>query len=116
MYIVVVDFEIAPGAGEAFLALILENARQSLLYEPGCRQFDVCVDPERPERVFLYEVYEDRAAFDAHMASAHYRAFDAKSRNIWIGKSVQMLARLNGAMQQMSNLATPGIPSRGLRT
>ena len=29
-------------------------------------------------RVFLYEIYDDRAAFDAHLASPHFRAFDAE--------------------------------------
>jgi autoinducer 2-degrading protein len=28
-------------------------------------------------QVFLYEVYENRAAFDAHLTSAHFRSFDA---------------------------------------
>lgn len=56
---------------------MIANARASREREPGCRQFDVCVTDDDPGRVFLYEIYDDRAAFDAHLASAHFKAFDA---------------------------------------
>ncbi|MGI9463684.1 MAG: putative quinol monooxygenase, partial [Aestuariivirgaceae bacterium] len=53
-----------------------------------CRRFDVCTDPDRPERVFLYEIYDDRAAFDAHLASDHFKAFDAEVVPITLDKVV----------------------------
>jgi len=40
-----------------------------------CRQFDVCVSASHSNGVFLYEVYDSKAAFDAHLASAHFRQF-----------------------------------------
>ena len=43
-----------------FLDAIKVNAGHSVAREPGCRQFDVCVDPARGERVYLYEVYDKR--------------------------------------------------------
>ena len=57
---------------------MLENARASLNDEPGCHQFDVCFAADDPGRCFLYEVYTDRGAFDAHLGMAHFKAFDAK--------------------------------------
>lgn len=72
-YVVTVQFTIKPGQMPAFHNLMLENARASLRDEPGCRQFDVCTDPDRPDQMFLYEVYDDRAAFDAHMATPHFK-------------------------------------------
>ena len=77
MYVVTVTFRFDPAQREAFLPLMLENARRSRDDEPGCRQFDVCVDDARPDTVFLYELYDDRAAFDAHLDSAHFRSFAA---------------------------------------
>jgi quinol monooxygenase YgiN len=77
MYVVTVEFTVHAQHVEAFRARMLENARASLAQEPGCRQFDVCVDPAAPAAVFLYEVYADRAAFDAHLAAPHYLAFAA---------------------------------------
>ena len=41
-------------------------------------QFDVCFDPDNPCRCVLYERYDDRDAFEVHLASDHFREFDAK--------------------------------------
>lgn len=74
-YGVCVTFTIHPDKHAAFMPLMLANARASLADEPGCLQFDVLTDPARPGEVFLYELYDDRAAFDAHLASAHFLRF-----------------------------------------
>ena len=87
MYIVVVDFTILPAHVGAFRAAMVDNARASREREPGCRQFDVCADAAEPTHIFLYEAYDDRAAFDAHLASPHFRAFDATVAP-WIGAKV----------------------------
>ena len=92
MYVVTVVFEIRPEAAAAFLPLMLENARRSLEEEPGCLRFDVCGEEaapdEAPSRIFLYEIYRDRSAFDAHLASAHFLSFDAASRPMVARKEV----------------------------
>ena len=64
-------------------------------FAPGCRQFDVCVDPARDDRIYLYEVYDDEAAFQAHLASEHFHEFDARVAD-WIrGKTVTALHRVH---------------------
>ena len=78
MYVVTVEFVVKAGHAAEFLPAMIENARASREREPGCRQFDVCTDPNDPHAIFLYELYDDRAAFDAHLATAHFKAFDAK--------------------------------------
>jgi quinol monooxygenase YgiN len=97
MYVVTVEFEVHPQHCAAFLPLMRENARASRENEPGCRQFDVCADPARPNFVFLYEVYDDRAAFDAHLVSAHFRHFDAAVRDMVANKVVRTLQRVEPA-------------------
>ena len=104
MYVVTVAFEIRPEAAAAFLPLMLENARKSLAEEPGCLRFDVCGEgagdqdvgsDAPPVRIFLYEIYRDRGAFDAHLASAHFQSFDAATRPMVASKQVaswQLLA------------------------
>ena len=79
MFVVTVTFEAAPEHAEAFLARVRRQATDSLTRETGCLRFDVCTDPERPGRLFLYELYASRAAFDAHLASDHFRAFDREA-------------------------------------
>jgi (4S)-4-hydroxy-5-phosphonooxypentane-2,3-dione isomerase len=77
MYAVTVLFKINEGRRDQFLPLMIENARLSLQDEPGCHQFDVCTDPARPDDVFLYEIYDDVAAFKAHLQMPHFKSFDA---------------------------------------
>lgn len=92
-HVVTVAFRTHPGRGADFLPLMRENARASVADEPGCLRFDVCL-PVGGEgggdgsEVFLYELYADRAAFDAHLASPHYRAFDAATRDMVAEKRV----------------------------
>lgn len=92
LYVVTVTFRLRLGTADAFLPLMRANARTSLAEEPGCRRFEVCL-PERGDghEVFLYELYDDRAAFDAHLASAHYREFDAATRHMIESKQAAFL-------------------------
>ena len=93
MYVVTVLFEPKPERVEAFRAAMLANAKVSRETEPGCRQFDVCVEADTG-RTFLYELYDDRAAFEAHLAAAHFKAFDTAVRD-WIArKDVRVYSRV----------------------
>lgn len=93
MYAVTVTFRLHPGRIDDFLPLMLDNARASRRDEPECRQFDVCVD-RAADRVFLYELYTARAAFDAHLAAAHFQAFDAAVADMIADKTVQCYAEV----------------------
>ena len=95
MYIVTVEFVAKRERAEAFRAAIVENAGASRRNEPGCRQFDVCSEPSDRSVVFLYEVYDDRAAFDTHRLTAHYLAFDDCVRD-WVDrKTVRTYERID---------------------
>jgi (4S)-4-hydroxy-5-phosphonooxypentane-2,3-dione isomerase len=93
VYVIVVDFTIKPGHVATFHAAMIENARLSREIEPGCRQFDVCVDPKDATRIFLYELYDDEAAFQAHLKTAHFLDFDRASAPWVAAKSARALAR-----------------------
>lgn len=79
MFAVVVFFEIKPAYVAEFAEAIAANAKASVENEPGCRQFDVCTAPDDPASVFLYEIYDDAAAFEAHKRAEHFTSFDALS-------------------------------------
>ena len=66
----VVDFQIKPGCLEDFLKVMREHAAGTLQEEEGCLQFDVLLPKEGGDRVLLYEVYRDDAAFEVHVQSA----------------------------------------------
>ena len=72
MLALVVEFRIKPAHIAAFEHAIIENARASRETEPGCRQFDVCRDSADSIVFFLYELYDDDAAIQAHLQTPHY--------------------------------------------
>ena len=77
MIAVIVDFEASPGKADELREALQTQARNSLEKEPGCRHFDVCQDAENPHVFFLYELYDDAAAVEAHGKTEHYAAFRA---------------------------------------
>jgi quinol monooxygenase YgiN len=85
-----VTFRLHLGQAAAFLPLMRANAAASLQNEPGCLRFDV-LQPETGDghEVFLYEVYTDAAAFDLHLASPHFIAFDTAVRGMVASKAVR---------------------------
>ena len=94
MFAVTVTFEIKAGHEAEFLARMTRQAAESLAREPDCLQFDVCRPPEHAGTVFLYEIYRDEAAFQAHLESAHFKDFDA-GVGPWVeAKQVQTWQRL----------------------
>jgi (4S)-4-hydroxy-5-phosphonooxypentane-2,3-dione isomerase len=94
-YAVVVEFLLRSGQKEAFVPLILENAAQSVELEPGCYQFDVCASEDKPDHILLYEIYENAAAFDAHLAMPHFHEFNTQTSSMVVEKTVRTFARLS---------------------
>jgi quinol monooxygenase YgiN len=93
MYIVTVEFDLDSRFVAPFMEAMLENARASKALEAGCRQFDVCFSEDDPANVFLYEVYDDRAAFEAHLSTGHYKVFDAAVREWVMSKRVSFYCK-----------------------
>lgn len=90
-FVIIVDFRLKPGAKVAFLRLIYENARTSCREEPGCRRFDVLATPSEVDRIMLYEIYDDRAAFEAHVKTSHFARFNEASAPLVADKKVTEL-------------------------
>ncbi len=94
MYTVVVEFHIRPGHVQAFHQAIVENARLSVETEAGCHQFDVCCDPVDPSLFLLYELYDDEAAFQVHLKSAHFLSMNALTAPWVDSKKVRTMQRV----------------------
>ena len=91
MLVVCVEFEIEPGQTDLFMTAVRTNAEQSFSQEAGCQQFDVCQDRHFPNSVFLYEVYDDEAAFETHKLTQHYGAFNQAIVGMVVNKSIRLL-------------------------
>lgn len=89
-FVVVVRFRVAPGAQEEFLLRIRHNAAASVAKEPGCRRFDVLTHASgAANEVVLYEIYDDEAAFDAHLHTPHFAAFRSTTEAIVLSANVE---------------------------
>ena len=96
MFVVTVHFVIKKGHTQSFMEAMLRQAVNSLNEEAGCLQFDVCQDPMNEDRVFLYEMYTDAAAFEEHLKTAHFLDFD-KTVTPWTeSKHAEQWSRLHG--------------------
>jgi autoinducer 2-degrading protein len=80
MFVIVVRFEAKPECIGDFKSAILLQAHNSLIREEGCQVFDVSVPVDGENEFFLYEVYDDEAAFEEHLKTEHYAEFDAKAQ------------------------------------
>jgi quinol monooxygenase YgiN len=94
MLVIVVEFRILPAHVQAFHQAIVDNARESVESEVGCHQFDVCHDPADPALFYLYELYDDEAAFQVHLASAHFLQMNAATAPWVASKTVRKLQRV----------------------
>ena len=70
-YVVCATWIVREGHEEAALDALRRLTAASRA-EPGCRVYDPSRDPQRPGIFFIYEVYDDEAAFRAHEASSHF--------------------------------------------
>jgi quinol monooxygenase YgiN len=93
MIALTVEFIVKTGHIDAFREAVLTQAANSLSQEPGCRRFDVGVDPGRPERFCLYEIYADGEALAAHRETAHYGRF-GRTTGGWVAQKTLVQWRL----------------------
>ena len=94
MFIVAAQLVVDPDQHDRFEQHVLENSRMARTTEKGCKQFDVCIDAQKPGEFFLYEVYDDRAAFEAHQASAHLKAFRSQAGALLKSRDVRFFERI----------------------
>jgi quinol monooxygenase YgiN len=80
--VLVVEYNIKPECRNAYLARIRRHRRDVLANEPGCRAFNILTTEEDPNRVLLYEVYADAAAFDAHGKTAYMASYRSETESM----------------------------------
>ena len=89
-FVLQVALRIKPESVDAFMSKVLVNAA-SARQEPGCRHFDVLVDPKDRTRAMLYEIYDDEKAFEAHQQTPHFKRYiaeavpllESRERHVW---------------------------------
>ena len=72
MFSIFVTINIKPDHIEEFMEASLGDAEGSVRDEPDCYRFDMNQDAEIPSRFYLYDVYRDEQAFEAHLETPHF--------------------------------------------
>lgn len=91
-FVLVVNIRIKPENVDAFMKRLGENAAAARK-EPGCRQFDVLVDPKDRTKLMLYEVYNDEKAFEAHQQTPHFKKYLAEAVPLLAARERQVFTK-----------------------
>jgi quinol monooxygenase YgiN len=75
-FVLVVRMRAKAGAEERVAEIARELAEASRA-EPGCEAYVACRDPEDRGSFLIFEQYRDRAAFEEHGTTEHFRRLAA---------------------------------------
>ena len=88
VYINAVDLVIVPSEMAKFIEAVKENGANAVK-EPGCHEFNISVLANRPNHVFLYEVYDNEAALNTHRATEHFKKYLATTASMVADRNVR---------------------------
>jgi autoinducer 2-degrading protein len=91
VYINAVDLVVIPSEMPKFLEAIKENGANAVK-EPGCREFNITVLANNPNHVFLYEVYDNEAALNAHRQTEHFKKYQVATANMIADRNVRAMS------------------------
>ena len=93
---IIVTMQLKKGMGDAFRPHILKNAEATRRDEPDNHGFTVLVDQEDPDRYHFFETYTDRAAWEAHRESPHFKAYAEATKDMVEERIPRICDRLDG--------------------
>lgn len=91
MLVLMVNVKLKPGRREEFLRIIKEDAESTTKNEPGNFGFYVVQNNEDPDKFFMFEVYKDQAALEAHRATPHFLKYRQATADIYDGDPVRVI-------------------------
>lgn len=92
-FVLVVNIRIKPENVDKFMQALTGNAREARK-EPGCKQFDVLVDPKDKTKVMLYEIYNDEKAFEVHQQMPHFKKYLAEAVPLLASRERHLFTRV----------------------
>lgn len=73
-YVILVEYTFDEKDIDTVIELLSEMQSQTLEKEEGCVVYDLLVSEEDPNTIFIYESYENEAAFKVHTNSDYFKA------------------------------------------
>ena len=83
MLVLMVNVKVKRGKRETFIEVVREDAESTMANEEGNFQFSVVQDSEDPDRFFLFEVYRDEAALEAHRSMPHFLRYREAAADLY---------------------------------
>ena len=68
-----VEFEFDTKDMDLAVELLTEMQNQTIENEEGCIAYDILLNVEEPNTIYLYECYENKAALDIHNNAPYYK-------------------------------------------
>lgn len=104
-YVITADFEIVAADFDKYVALAKENAAASIK-DTGCHEFNIAVSPKNPNHVYIFEIWENAAAVDAHRATDHLKAYLSATKDMVAKRDITPMwsVALNGSSPAQSGL------------
>lgn len=99
-YGLLVRFELKPGQEATFDALVARTVAAIKAHEPGTLVYATHAVPGSPSSRVFYELYTDRAAFEAHEATEHTRAFLSQREQHVDSFTVTFLEHLSSTVEE----------------
>jgi quinol monooxygenase YgiN len=98
-YVRLAELEIDPAQMERFNAAIREGVATAVRVEPGVLALYAVSEKDHPNRVRVFEIYKDEAAYQKHLQTPHFRKFRGitdkmvKSRKLLDGVPIVLEAK-----------------------
>lgn len=74
-YIRLAILNVQPSQIENFKSIAMNNVQSTLNQEDDVMGFYSFIQKEDPKQIFVFEIYKDEAAYQAHLLSPHYKQF-----------------------------------------
>jgi quinol monooxygenase YgiN len=74
-YIQVAEIEIDPAQLDGYKAAVQEQIDAAIRKEPGVMVLYAVSEKDNPAHVSVFEIYRDRAAYEAHLGSDHFKKY-----------------------------------------
>ena len=104
-YVIAADFEIVAADFNKYVALAKENAAASIK-DPGCDEFNIAISTKNPNHVYIFEIWKNTAALDAHRATDHLKAYLSATKDMVAKRDITPMwsVALNGSSPAQSGL------------
>jgi quinol monooxygenase YgiN len=74
-YVQVAEIEVDPVQLDAYRAAVQEQIDAAIRKEPGVLVLYAVSEKDNPTHVKVFEIYRDKSAYEAHLASGHFKKY-----------------------------------------